>query len=225
MGNVTFSIPKDVTQAFREHGRIRNFVETGTYQGGSCFWAATVFENVFTIEIDPEISRKTSQKPECPPNIRFFVGNSRHVLPRVIEELQGRGLFWLDGHWCNVSELGKEDECPLLGELETMQALQDAVIMIDDARLFFGNPNFGQNKAQWPKYRDIAALLRRLFPRHTITISDDVIFCIPPDLVSTYKALRPSAFWNLGGANQMRARIAINRFKDFVRPLIKPFRR
>jgi hypothetical protein len=96
------------------------------YQGRTCFWVAAHFDKVFTIEIDPETSKTTAAKANCPKNIQFFIGNSRDVLPGIVRKLEGRSLFWLDGHWCNVTDYGKDTECPLLGELQALADLKDA---------------------------------------------------------------------------------------------------
>ena len=186
MGFVNFSIPKDIVLKFKEKAGIQNFVETGTYQGGTCFWAAAHFENVYTIEIDPVISKETSSKPNRPKNINFFIGNSKDVLPGLIQQLKGRTIFWLDGHWCNVSEIGKDMECPLIDELKALQHLKDAVILIDDARLFLGPLPPPHDRTQWPRVDDVFLLLKKQFPFHFVTISDDVILCIPSDLIKIF---------------------------------------
>ncbi len=221
MGIITFSIPKDIVEAFKRKGNIRNFAETGTYQGGSCFWAATQFENVYTIEIDPDISKETAAKLDCPSNIRFYVGNSRDVLPQVVQDLHGRTLFWLDGHWCNVSELGKNDECPLMDEIKALRHLKDAVILIDDARLFFGNLNELHDKSYWPDYSEIKTLLHQQFPDNLITVCDDVIFCIPPDLITNYQEMRPFHFWQISDPYKLRMQAWFKRKKDRIKRVIR----
>lgn len=87
MGFVTFSIPKEIVLSFKQAGKIVNFTETGTFRGGTTFWAAQHFENVYTIEIDPEISKQTSSRNDCPKNILFFVGDSKTILPQVLEQV------------------------------------------------------------------------------------------------------------------------------------------
>jgi hypothetical protein len=186
MGYVSFSMPREIVLKFREKGGIRNFVETGTFQGGTTFWAANHFDEVFTIEIDPAISKVTASRPDRPENIQFLIGNSKDVLPKVAEKLQGRSLFWLDGHWCNVTELGKDTECPLMDELKALEKLKDAVILIDDARAFLGPLPPPHDNTLWPRIDEIFLLLKKQFPDNLVTIADDVIYCLPPDLISVY---------------------------------------
>jgi hypothetical protein len=186
MGYVNFSMPKEIVLKFKEKAGIKNFVETGTFRVNSCFWAAGHFEKVYTIEIDPNISRETASRPDCPKNIEFLIGNSKDVLPGVIEKLKGRSLFWLDGHWCNVSDLGKDMECPLMDELKAAQHLKDAVILIDDARAFLGPMLPPHDNTQWPRIDEIFLLLKKQFPDNFITVADDVIYSIPPDMIEIF---------------------------------------
>jgi hypothetical protein len=186
MGYIEFSMPREIVLRFRDKGRIKYFVETGTYRGNTSFWAAQHFEKVFTIEIDPEISRETASRADRPSNIEFLVGNSRDILPQVIKQLNGSAVFWLDGHWCNVTELGKDMECPLIEELHTLRTLKDSVILIDDARAFLGPLPPPHDNTQWPRVDEIFLLLKSQYPANLVTIADDVIYCLPPGLVSVY---------------------------------------
>ena len=186
MGYVSFSLPKEIVLEFKEKGGFKNFIETGTYKGGSSFWAAQHFDNVYTIEIDPEISKATASRPECPKNIEFFVGNSKDVLPELIKKINSPSLFWLDGHWCNISEVGKDMECPLMDELRALNNYKDSVILIDDARAFLGPLPPPHDESQWPRIDEIVLLLKNQFPENFVTIADDVIYCIPPKLIPVY---------------------------------------
>jgi hypothetical protein len=186
MGAVSFSIPKDLVARITRQIKFDNFVETGTFQGGTCFWAAGQFRKVFTIEIDPAMSNATARKPDCPANIEFLIGNSKDILPQLVKRLQGRSFFWLDGHWCGGG--GKDEECPLMEELEAIADLQSAAIFIDDARCFLGPLPEPHNAAHWPRIDEIFYKLHGLFPDHFITIQDDVIMSVPPDVAEIINA-------------------------------------
>lgn len=182
MGFINFSIPKDLVIKIQDKIHFDNFIETGTWQGGTCFWAAKYFSNIYTIEISAEISNTTSIKPECPENIKFFVGDSGIVLPELIPLLNGRNFFWLDGHWCGDISGGKENPCPLLTELESISKLKDSVIFIDDARCFLGPLPPPNNPEKWPLIDEIFLVLKNFFPNSFTTIIDDVIICVPMDV-------------------------------------------
>ena len=186
MGYVSFSLPKEIVLEFKEKGQLRNFIETGTYKGGSSFWAAQHFDKVYTIEIDPAISKETSSRQDCPKNIQFYIGNSKDVLPELVKEIKAPSLFWLDGHWCNISEIGKELECPLIDEIKALKDFGNSVILIDDARAFLGPLPPPHDDSQWPRIDEVFLLLKRQFPENLVTIADDVIYCIPPALIPVY---------------------------------------
>ena len=181
MGIIHFSAPKNLITSICEKTEIKNFIETGTYKGGTALWAASLFQHVYTIEIDAETSTKVKESENCPKNIEFIVGNSRDQLPLLIQRITGRSFFWLDGHWC-WGDAGIEDECPLLEELGAIAAMHDAIIFIDDARCFLGPPPAPHIAEKWPKIDEIFALLHQQFPDHTTTIIDDVIISYPKDV-------------------------------------------
>jgi hypothetical protein len=196
MGFVTFSMPQEIVLSFIQGGKIVNFIETGTFRGGTTFWAAQHFENVYTIEIDPEISKQTSSRNDCPRNIQFFVGDSKTKLLEVLEQVEGRSLYWLDGHWCGVSNFGVETECPLMQELVAISDRKDDVILVDDARLFLGPPLPPHNNTLWPRIDEIICYLKSVFPNNLVTICDDVIFCVPPDLIYLFDINWQKYFYN-----------------------------
>jgi hypothetical protein len=181
MGYIHFSLPKRLVEKIIQLFPIENFVETGTYKGDSSFWAAAYFKNVYTIEIDSDISKSTSERPDCPLNIKFYIGNSRNVLPKLVDELEGSSLFWLDGHWC-FDAGGKDAECPLLDEIQALKNLIDPIIFIDDARCFLGPLPLPHKAEDWPSIDKIFSLLKSLFPNNYTTIQDDVIMCVPEEV-------------------------------------------
>ncbi len=181
MGIVYFSIPKELVLKIKRSFEIQDFIETGTYKGDTCFWASKHFKNVYTIEIDPEISRETSRREDCPANIEFLIGNSKDILPDLVSKIDDNAFFWLDGHWC-VGGSGKEEECPLLSELKAISKLSKPTIFIDDARCFMGPMPPPHNADHWPEIDEIFHLLKIYFPKHSTTIQDDVIMCVPQEV-------------------------------------------
>jgi len=179
MGHVYAGIPKDLVLEILKEEKIRSFVETGTYLGNTVIWAAQHFEQAFTIEIMEEFSVKASKRQDASKNIRFCVGNSIDVLPTIVKEINDNTLFWLDGHYSGQGTGGSENECPVMDEIRIASACKNAVILIDDARCFYGPPPPPHKADQWPSIADIFLQLNKYFPHHYGTIVDDVIFCIP----------------------------------------------
>lgn len=194
MGIVNFSIPKSLVLKFHQFKPIDNFIETGTYLGGTTFWAAEHFSKVYTIEIDENLSKAAASKPGCPKHIEFLVGDSKTVLPALMRRgLEGTCLFWLDGHWC-MGGGGKEEECPLLDELAAIQSKQDSIILIDDARCFLGPLPPPHESSHWPRIDEVFKKITELFPTHRFTIMDDVIVVLPPEYVPVFDAEWKSGF-------------------------------
>jgi hypothetical protein len=178
MGVINFSIPESLVLNLVKNNNVKNFVETGTYKGNSSFWAAIHFDNVFTIELNKELYEETSSRKDAPKNITFLQGNSKVVLPELVNTLDGQSIFWLDGHWC-MGAGGKEDECPLMNELMAISKTKDSIILIDDARCFLGPLPPPHNANDWPRIDEIFSLIRNYFPDYTSTIVEDVIVAVP----------------------------------------------
>jgi hypothetical protein len=105
--------PTELILALKHEFSITDFVETGTFQGGTSTWAAYHFDRVTTIENSRVIYEQTVAKHGHIANIEFLFGNSRDVLKSVVPVLQSPSLFWLDGHWCGGDSFGEQDECCL----------------------------------------------------------------------------------------------------------------
>ena len=178
MGVINFSIPESLVLNLVKNNNVKNFVETGTYKGNSSFWAAIHFDNVFTIELNKELYEETSSRKDAPKNITFLQGNSKVVLPELVNTLDGQSIFWLDGHWC-MGAGGKEDECPLMNELMAISKTKDSIILIDDARCFLGPLPPPHNANDWPRIDEIFSLIHNYFPDYTSTIVEDVIVAVP----------------------------------------------
>jgi hypothetical protein len=181
MGVVNFGINKALVQNILKTYPVENFVETGTYLGGTSYWASTVFKQVHTIEISKELHLQAKAKYKGVNNLHFHLGDSKNLLPGIVKELKGPAVFWLDGHWCGRNTGGKHNPCPVMDELECATSLEGSIILVDDFRYFLGpNPNdFGEN---YPSLQSIFAFLHTRLPDHYITFHDDTIICVPNEV-------------------------------------------
>jgi predicted O-methyltransferase YrrM/ubiquinone/menaquinone biosynthesis C-methylase UbiE len=121
---------------------IRAFVETGTYLGGTAATASDIFEVVHTIELSAELAEQARARLAVRKNVRVYQGDSSDLLPQILKEIRSPVLFWLDGHWSTGRTARGKVNTPILGELRAIKesGLKDAVILIDDLRLF-GKPS------------------------------------------------------------------------------------
>jgi hypothetical protein len=177
MGNVNLGVPKELALALKTELALTNFVETGTYLGDTAVWASKEFQTVYTIEASLPLYEKAVAKLGHHQNIRFLHGDSRKCLRNVVQKLNGPALYWLDAHWSAGNTFGENDECPLLQEIAEIHAKpHEAVIFVDDARLFLAPPPKPHNADQWPDLSSvIAALLSADLSRYVVVYEDAII--------------------------------------------------
>jgi len=184
----TGGLPVYLIKPMLEKHDIHFLVETGTAGGQSIREAANLFKKCWTIEV----IEGRQDIEDAPSNVDFLVGDSAELLSGIIKELKvikskkpvaGKQyvLFYLDAHFCGdtPNDTGFP-ECPLLDEIKSVAEYgEEAIVIIDDARLFFGSPPHPNDPTQWPSICDIFHLLKECFPYNHITITDDYILCIP----------------------------------------------
>ncbi|WP_293335749.1 FkbM family methyltransferase [Microcoleus sp. CAWBG58] len=198
--------PTEIIYKLKQAYGINNFIETGTYQGHTAYWASQVFEQVFTIEYSQDIYQKVTEKYGHIKNIDFLYGDTRNLLQNTVSQLESPSLFWLDAHWSGGLTYGESDECPLLAEIEIINRSDcEHFILIDDARLFLSPPPPPHSPQQWP---DISNILNLLNPgknsRH-IVIVDDVIIAVPvpaKELIVRYCQNAIASLGNTGSGKQ-----------------------
>ena len=145
MGSVHFGVPEELILFLKRKFELEDFVETGTFQGGSAAWAARHFKRVFTIEANEPLWRAARARYAALANVQFILGNSPEELTKLLPNLGRSPLIWLDAHWCGPHTAGETAECPLLAELAVIAAahIEPKVVLIDDARLFMAPPPRG----------------------------------------------------------------------------------
>lgn len=151
-------------------GRYDNFVETGTYLGGTTAAMAKLFKNVYTVEIQEEMYKKAKARFADQPSVHCFLGDSAEALREIVGRLDGPALFWLDAHYSG-SHTGRAEgyDTPIEKELDIIfkHNSQDHLIMIDDARLFVGRNSY-------PRIANLLKFVKRN-SQYGLTIRDDII--------------------------------------------------
>ena len=156
MGVYTIGPPEALVVLLQRTFLIRDFIETGTYEGTTAAWAADRFPNVVTIELSPALHAASVARYGAKRNIDFRLGDSEKILPGIVASLNRPALFWLDAHFSGEATAGVERQCPLLGELLTIeQAPLMHFLLIDDARLFMAPPPLPLHPDHWPTIWEI----------------------------------------------------------------------
>ncbi|WP_428386634.1 hypothetical protein [Mucisphaera sp.] len=209
MGTTQMGPPRDLILQLKQAYKVQHFIETGTYLGQTASWAASQFADVHTIEAQSSLHEAAKQRfPDQ--GISWHLGDTRTCLPRVLKELKGPGIFWLDAHWSGGITFGEaaEDECPLLEELAILRSdLRDHFILIDDARLFLSPPQQPHRIESWPSIDRVIDALRTAADPY-IVIHEDVIISVPrraQSLVARYCQEASTHAWQ---AQQSKAQAA-----------------
>lgn len=174
-GIKTSGLPVEYVKRFADEYGIKVFIETGTAGGDSVRAAAMIFDTCHSIEVV-----EGRAEGEFYDNITLHTGDSAQLLKEIAKPYKGQRIcFWLDAHWSeNFESTDKEHECPLLDEIQAIKG-HDALILIDDARLFLGPHPWPCDYRFWPSFQDVFIKLHDCFPRHKITVVDDYIIAVP----------------------------------------------
>lgn len=150
-------------------------VETGTFRGEMLFACRSRFDAMYSIELDPGLAAAAQHHFRHWNHIRILQGDSAAVLPRILDELKHRALFWLDAHYCGPAAGRATVDTPIIEELRLILAhpIPNHVILIDDARCFGTSGD----------YPTIEACMRFVIDRRPdwkAEVKDDILRMEPP---------------------------------------------
>lgn len=122
----------------------KNFVETGTYLGGTTERMASKFDTVYTVELSEEIYDSTKRRLSHLDNVNFLLGDSGKVIEVLSQVIDAPVVFFLDAHFAGGRTAFGEKEVPLYEELSAIaNRPQSDLIIIDDYKLFGKNGRCG----------------------------------------------------------------------------------
>lgn len=114
------------------------FVETGTYMGETILRFIDDFEKLYTIELSNHFYEDFNKKNYNRDKLKSILGDSSEKIKEVIDELNGKTIFFLDGHYSSCGTAQGVKDVPLCEELKAIYDYfnYESIIIIDDLRLF-----------------------------------------------------------------------------------------
>lgn len=144
------SLNKNILDKLRTTNKYSTFIETGTHTGDTIFTMEPYFKTLYTIEISQQYYNNTKERYNGD-KINFILGDSSHIFSLLLPTINDDTIFFLDGHW-SADNTGKGDkDCPLMEECELINSKfkGNAILIIDDFRLFGTGPNCGNEICNW----------------------------------------------------------------------------
>jgi len=94
----------------RDQFNIDTAIETGSHIGCTSTWLSENFKQVYGIEVEQKHFDQAKINCSKISNINFFLGDSRKILPKLLDEIKDRCLFFLDAHGYYDTPTSKELE-------------------------------------------------------------------------------------------------------------------
>lgn len=150
--NAFFGIHEALALQLRDKYGLKVLIETGTYCGASSLWAKDNGFIVYTVEADKDRwENLTTTFRRYEDTIHFYRGDTRDMLPVILEAVKEPALIFLDAHYSQSVGGG----IPLMKEIEAIKKRRlHHIVMIDDARLF------GEG-VDWPSKEKVMQALQK----------------------------------------------------------------
>jgi predicted O-methyltransferase YrrM len=143
-------------------------IESGTYLGGTVEHFLPHAEGIVSIEIEPTLYRRAAARFAQLPNVTILHGDATDLIPPIFDLLDTPPLVFLDGHFSG-GETGcgaQVEPAQTILELLGRSAIPGTTIVVDDLRLFGGDPEF-------PTLDGLLTTARSAFPGAQITAGVD----------------------------------------------------
>lgn len=182
-------VPWWMVVSLRNRFRISTFVETGTGYGNTSIVAAKLFEEVYTIEIDPAIFGHQKKELLKSRNVRRYCGDSSKLIKEVLKLLNSPAIFYLDAHFNGMGKKIAKVECPLLFELQVIlsKAKKRSCILIDNAGMFLHPPHYPHAVKEWPTIKEIVDMVKP-HSNYSIQLLCDTLIITPEPIFQVFEA-------------------------------------
>jgi hypothetical protein len=147
------SIDKNFLKSLQsDYTKYSCFIETGTFHGDTIFALEPYFDKLYTIEFSEKYYNTVKNK-YIGNKINFILNDSSIEFKTLLPTIHEKCIFFLDGHWSGGDTGKSEKDCPLDEEITHINNLfqNEAIIIIDDFRLFGLDKSSGKLGEDWSK--------------------------------------------------------------------------
>jgi|GEM_PF-786031 len=160
------------------------FIETGTCMGDTVATAIPVFSEIHTIEFSSELAQKAALRFESVGKVHVHHGDSADCLLEILEQTSSAPLIWLHGHYSEGVTARGRGNIPVIDEIKSIDhsGISDAVILIDDLRLFdnreskAGDP---ESLSGYPSVQELYSLVAGMEKEYRLFFYGDVALILP----------------------------------------------
>ena len=177
----SYEFKKATLNEYKNMYGLNILVETGTFLGDNVDFFKDSFDKVYSIELSEELANKAIKRFKGQKNVQILQGDSGEILNDLILNFKEPALFWLDGHYSSEFFLNGEyiktargdKNTPIEKELNILlNAPQQHIILIDDARLFSGLNDY-------PSIALIRKKVKTSIYPYQLIVESDIIRLIP----------------------------------------------
>lgn len=151
------------------------FIESGTYLGDTTFTLKDIFKEMYSIELAKDLYKNAIQKFQPYKHIHIIFGDSGVELPKLIPNIKGNAIFWLDGHFSGGITAKGDLDAPLENELDAIQKSVNKgfshIILIDDARLILNETKY----TGYPRFEELKEWVSRNLPEYKLSEEKDIL--------------------------------------------------
>lgn len=94
-----YSYKRSVIKQYAKDYDCKIAVETGTFMGDTTNACKDYFTKFYTIELADELYKKAVARFKDSNNVEVLHGDNTDLLPSIINNIDKKVLFWLDGHY------------------------------------------------------------------------------------------------------------------------------
>jgi len=120
------------------------YIETGTYLGNGIKEVINNYDSIHSIELSQKWYEYNKQQFESNKTVNMHFGDSKKVLPVLLESIKEPVTIFLDAHYSGTPTAFGEESNPLLHELDLLKSRNyNDIIIIDDCRMLGVKGVFG----------------------------------------------------------------------------------